>query len=130
MENHHQATDAMTANRTVNMIAVYTTVGSKNDAQRLATALIDRQLAACAQITEIDSHYFWAGTTQHEPEWRILFKTTQDRYPAIESAIRALHPYELPAIYALDVAYADADYAAWVRQGSSDAGTPGREGEI
>ena len=34
----------------------------------------------------------------------MLIKTTRDRYAALEAAIRAGHPYELPEIIAVPVA--------------------------
>ena len=51
-------------------------------------------------------------------EYRLLVKTTAARYDAVEAAIRALHPYELPAIYAVPTERAFAPYAAWVQEGS------------
>jgi periplasmic divalent cation tolerance protein len=95
-------------------IAVVTTVATRDDAQRLAHALVERRLAACAQISAIDSIYHWNGTVHQEPEFRVLFKTTDERYPLVESTIRALHPYDLPAIHAFDFAHVDAAYAAWI----------------
>lgn len=97
------------------LLAVYTTVGSANEAQAMARTLVERQLAACAQISQIDSVYTWQGLVQQSPEFRILFKTTSDQYPALEAAIRALHSYELPAIYAVAFAQAYEPFAAWVQ---------------
>ena len=101
------------------LIAVYTTVATREDAQRLARAVVERGLAACAQIGAIESFYTWKGAVQHEPEWRIVFKTRADRYDGIEQALRELHPYELPAIHAVAVERAFDAYAAWVIEGSS-----------
>ena len=39
----------------MNLIAVITTIGSVEDARKLATALVERRLAACAQISQIES---------------------------------------------------------------------------
>jgi periplasmic divalent cation tolerance protein len=102
----------------MNLIAVYTTVATLQDARRIAQALVERKLAACAQISQIESFYEWNGVLQNEPEQRILFKTTSDRYAAVESAIRELHPYELPAIHAVSIAQAFSQYAVWVENGS------------
>jgi periplasmic divalent cation tolerance protein len=102
------------------LIAVYTTVATLQDARRIAQALVERRLAACAQISEIESFYDWRGAVHHEPERRVLFKTTADRYAAVESAIRELHPYELPAIHAVPIERASREYAAWVEAGSRD----------
>jgi periplasmic divalent cation tolerance protein len=107
----------------VTLLAVITTVGRREEAQALAASLVERRLAACAQIEAIESVYAWHGGLQREPEWRILFKTTAARYAEVEAAIRALHPYELPAIYALPVSAAFAPYADWVEAGSSGAPT-------
>ena len=103
----------------MNLIAVITTVGSVEDARKLATALVERRLAACAQISQIESVYRWKGAIQHEPEFRVLFKTTAARYQDVEEAIRALHPYELPAIHAFAMEHVYAPYGAWVEENSS-----------
>lgn len=105
------------------LLAVYTTVASRDDAQRLAAAVVERRLAACAQISEIESVYRWDGALQHEPEFRILFKTTDAQYAAVEAAIRELHGYALPAIHAVAVEQAYAPYADWVAQ-ESTGGAP------
>lgn len=98
----------------VHAIAVVTTVGSREDARRIARELVERRLAACAQISEIESFYRWDGALQQEPEFRVLLKTTDACYAAVEAAVRALHPYTLPAIHAVRFAHVDAAYAGWI----------------
>lgn len=97
-------------------IAVVTTVANREDAHRLARALVERKLAACAQISEIESLYHWRGEVQQERELRILFKTTDERYGLVESTLRELHPYELPAIHAFAFEHVEAAYAAWIAE--------------
>ena len=101
------------------LIAVITTVATRDEAQALATALVERGLVACAQLSAIDSIYRWQGMLQQDAEVRLLLKTTAANYAAVEAAIRERHPYELPAIYALDVPQAFAPYADWVRKGAT-----------
>jgi periplasmic divalent cation tolerance protein len=101
-------------NAAPNAIAVVTTVGTRADAERLARTLVERRLAACAQVEAIDSFYVWDGALQHDPEFRVLFKTTRERYDDVETAIRELHPYELPAIHALAFEHAHGPYVAWI----------------
>lgn len=103
------------------LIAVYTSVSQRDDARRMARTIVERQLAACAQITEMESFYRWQGAVQNETEWRILFKTAASHYARIESAIRELHPYELPAIHAVPVEQAYEPYERWVIEASSAA---------
>jgi periplasmic divalent cation tolerance protein len=106
-------------------IAVVTTVGGLEEARRIGRALVERGLAACAQISEIESFYVWDGAVQNENELRVLFKTTLDRYDAIERAIRELHSYELPAIHAIALESVYAPYAAWIESNSAGPATGG-----
>lgn len=95
-------------------IAVVTTLPSRAAAQDLARALVSRGLAACAQISEIESFYVWDGALQQEPEFRLLLKTRAALYAPLEAAIRAAHPYELPAIHALALQALSEPYARWL----------------
>jgi uncharacterized protein involved in tolerance to divalent cations len=58
-------------------IAVVTTVGSKKEARRMAHALVGAKLAACAQISKIDSVYAWKGRIESGKEYRVLAKTVE-----------------------------------------------------
>ena len=97
-------------------LAVVTTLGNRADAERLARTLVERRLAACAQISEIFSVYRWQDAVQQEPEFRLLLKTTDALYQTIEQAIRELHPYELPAIHAFALEHVYPAYATWIEE--------------
>ena len=97
------------------LLAVYTTVATQEEARRMARALVERHLVACAQITPVESFYAWDGVVQHDSECRLMLKTTQSQYAAVEAAVRELHTYALPAIHAERVVQAEPAYAAWVR---------------
>jgi periplasmic divalent cation tolerance protein len=103
-------------------LLVVTTVGQRDEAERIARALVERGLAACAQISAIDSFYAWDGAVQHDPEFRVLFKVAVDAYDDAERAIRELHSYDLPAIHAIPLERALAPYAAWVTANSRPRG--------
>ena len=100
-------------------IAVLTTIDSIEQARVIARALVERKLAACAQISTIESVYTWQGSTQNEQEYRVLVKTTEGRYADVEAAIRELHTYDLPAIYAIGMVRVFEPYAEWVAANSS-----------
>ena len=97
-------------------IAVVTTVASKKEARTLARALIEAKLAACAQISRIESIYPWKDAIEHGKEYRVLFKTLDEHYAAVERAIRELHSYELPAIHAFPMMHVSDAYAAWIEE--------------
>lgn len=98
------------------LLALCTTVGQADDARRIATAAVERGLAACVHIDTIESVYRWQGALQHDTEQRLMFKTTAVTAPALRALILEMHPYELPALYTLEVTDAHPPYAEWVAQ--------------
>lgn len=103
----------------MNLIAVITTTGTLEEAQRIARYLVEQRLVACAQISSIESYYRWKEQVEHAQEYRLLLKTTESRYSEVEQAIRRLHSYELPAIFALPVSQAFLEYAQWVEESTT-----------
>ena len=96
-------------------LLVLTNLPDRASAEKLATALIEQKLAACVNIlAPCRSVYRWKGAVQHDEEHPLLVKTTAARYAALEAAIRAGHPYELPEIIAVPVERGLAAYLQWV----------------
>ena len=85
----------------------------------MAKSLVERKLAACAQISEIRSFYVWDSAVQNKAEQRVLFKTTDERYAEVEAAIREMHSYELPAIHAYALEHVYAPYGEWIAANSA-----------
>jgi periplasmic divalent cation tolerance protein len=97
------------------LLLALTTVATPAQAQVLARHLIDARLAACVQLQAIESLYRWDGAVQHEPEWRLLIKTTEATWPALQAAVLAQHPYDTPALLAWPAERASEAFAAWVQ---------------
>ena len=96
-------------------IQVLTTTERREDAERIAQALVEERLAACAQVTgPITSIYRWQGKIETAQEWQCWAKSRRDLYEQIEQTIRRLHPYELPEILAMPIAAGSGDYLAWL----------------
>ena len=90
------------------------------DPEPLATDLVERSLAACVQTgLAVRSTYRWRGATEKSEERLVLIKTTRRRFAEVESAIRAVHPYDVPEIIALDVSAGHAPYLAWMAEGTA-----------
>jgi len=96
-------------------LLVLTNLPDRAAAESLADALIADQLAACVNIlAPCRSVYRWQGSVQHDEEHPLLIKTTEERYAALEQAIRARHPYELPEIVAVRIERGLAAYLDWL----------------
>ena len=84
-------------------------------AERLAGLLVEKRLAACVNIlAPCRSVYRWQGAVRHDEEHPMLIKTTAERYPALEQALRSGHPYELPEIIAVPIERGLPAYLQWV----------------
>lgn len=99
-----------------NAIEVTTTASSKDEAQRIAAALVERRLAACVQVQgPIASTYWWEGKVETSEEWRCVAKTRVQLFDQVEAAIRQLHSYQTPEILAVRVAAGSAAYLQWMQ---------------
>jgi periplasmic divalent cation tolerance protein len=96
-------------------LLVLTNLPDRAAAEKLADALIAGRVAACVNIlAPCRSVYRWKEAVQHDEEHPVLIKTTQERYAALEEAIRRNHPYELPEVIALPIERGLAAYLDWV----------------
>jgi periplasmic divalent cation tolerance protein len=98
-------------------LLVFTNLPDEASAQALATELVAERLAACVNVlAPCRSTYRWQGAIESTQEIPLLIKTTAERYAALEKAIRARHPYELPEIIAVPVAHGLPAYLTWVAE--------------
>lgn len=85
-------------------------------ADAIASALVERRVAACVSVLPgAISTYRWQGAVQRETEHLLLIKVPEEGLAACVEALNEVHPYDVPEILALPVAYANAPYAQWAR---------------
>ncbi|MBL8992288.1 MAG: divalent-cation tolerance protein CutA [Spirochaetia bacterium] len=105
------------------MISIYFTCPNEKTARKIARALILERLAACVNIVPgIASHFFWKGKMCEDRECLAFVKTRKSLASQAMLRIKALHPYETPAILSLLVANADPDYRTWLFGSTQAAG--------
>ena len=97
------------------VIAVLTNLPDSESAFNLARHLVQLRLAACANVLPVaTSFYRWEGREEQASEFPVLIKSTRERYPELERAIRELHPYSVPEIIAWPIELGSGDYLRWV----------------
>ena len=110
-------------------VSVYVTCPDEATAERIARDLLARRLVACANILPgVRSLYRWEGAIQDDREVAMFMKTRRALVPALEQAVRALHPYKVPCVVALALVGGGADYLEWVGKetsGLSDGASAG-----
>ncbi|MBV8674642.1 MAG: divalent-cation tolerance protein CutA [Acidobacteriaceae bacterium] len=101
--------------RTATARIVVSTAASMDEASRIAHELIERRLAACvSQLPGLVSVYRWRDTVEQTAEVLLLIKTSEERLPALEAALRELHSYEVPEFLVLPVPAGSGAYLEWL----------------
>ena len=100
-------------------VVALSTVGTAEDAERIARTLVERGLAACVNVVPgLVSIYRWKGEVQRDGELLLVIKTRADRFEAMREALVAMHPYEVPELIALPIGAGHAPYLAWLDESS------------
>jgi periplasmic divalent cation tolerance protein len=98
-------------------IQVVTTTAERKDADAIASAVLEKRLAACVQISgPIDSSYWWNGRIDTAREWLVTLKTRRDLYGKLEKLLLSLHPYDQPEIIATPVVEISSGYQKWLNE--------------
>jgi periplasmic divalent cation tolerance protein len=99
----------------VNIVTVYATFASVDEATTIARTLVEERLAACANILgPCRSLYRWEGKIGEAEEAAALFKTRADMAEALIARLAELHSYAVPAAVVWPIETALPAYAEWV----------------
>jgi len=101
---------------------VMTTTANKEQAEKIARVVLEARLAACVQIQDVTSYYWWDGKINRDAEQLLYLKTTPEHYLALEAAIVANHPYDTPEIIQLPVERGFGKYLSWMQSETGGAG--------
>lgn len=94
----------------------YVTVGNREEAERIAEAVVTEKLAACANILSgVRSVFEWQGRICREDETLLLLKTVAEQSEKLVVRIKEMHSYECPCIVFLSLEGGNPDFLDWVR---------------
>jgi|SRR5579859_5567002 len=99
-------------------IVVMVTCRSQAEAKKIARAVVEARLAACANVMggPVQSIYRWKGKVETAKEVLVLMKSTRKRFSALEREIRRLHSYDTPEIIAVPIAEGSKAYLRWIKE--------------
>lgn len=107
------------------MLIAWTTVASPDDANRLARGAVEARLAACVQVDgPVTSHYRWEGRIEATAEYRLAFKCLPEQAAALETWVRAQHPYDTPEWVVVRAEHVSEKYLSWARSVSTSGPFP------
>ena len=97
------------------IVSVYATFASDEEARRIGRIAVEEGLAACVNILgSCHSIYRWQGAIEEAGEVAALFKTAAGRADALVARIGELHSYDVPAAVVWPIGAALPAYADWV----------------
>jgi periplasmic divalent cation tolerance protein len=102
-------------------ISVYIVAADKDEATRIAEALVAERLAACVNILgAVQSVYRWQGQVERAGEVALIAKTATALFDRLAARVRQLHSYDTPAIVAWPIVAGDAAYLDWIGAETSE----------
>ena len=95
---------------------VQTTTNSKKEAKKIAKLLVKKRLAACVQISQIESFYEWNNKVCEDKEYLLNIKTKKENYKKIKREIKENHSYDLPEIIGTKIVSLSKEYKNFIKE--------------
>lgn len=96
-------------------VVIFITAGTEEEAQVIATALLNNKLAACVNIVPtISSLFWWNDTLASAKESLLIVKSNISLLHEIVKLVKDVHSYEIPEIIALPIIGGNQDYLDWI----------------
>jgi len=97
-------------------IELVLTCGSRQEAQKIADALLEKHLIACAEFIEIKSKYWWEQKLRESKEVKLVMQSRAENFAKVEAEVKELHSYGVPALRAIPLTQITDDAAKWLQE--------------
>lgn len=97
-------------------VIYYITCSSLSEAEKIAQALVNQELVACANILPgMTSLYRWQGKLESAHEVVLLLKGLWRNKSHVFSQVKNLHSYSTPCIITLPITDGEHNYLQWIK---------------
>ncbi len=94
---------------------VFITAGSLEEAEKIATSLVEEGLATCVNIIpSIRSVYRWEGKVCNDNETFLIAKTDDKNLKRLIAHVEKLHSYSTPEVISISIDSGSEKYLAWM----------------
>ncbi|MGQ0664198.1 MAG: divalent-cation tolerance protein CutA [Pseudomonadota bacterium] len=94
---------------------LYMTVPTREEARKIADALVEARLVACTNLIDgMESVYWWQGRIVRDNEVVLIAKTRAALVEPAIAKVKALHSYTVPCVIALPIQGGNPAYLAWL----------------
>lgn len=100
-----------------NLRFVYITTKNRDEALKVASAIVEEKLAACANIIDgMESVYQWEGNIETSKECVLILKTSYSNVSRLTKRVKELHSYEVPCVISINLAEQEGneEYLDWI----------------
>lgn len=96
-------------------IVILVTAKDKPQAKKIAHALLEQKLIACANILGgVQSFFWWDRKIDRAQEVLLILKTRKKLLLKVIKTVKANHSYKVPEIIALPIVGGNSDYLKWL----------------
>ena len=96
-------------------IIILVTCPDKESANKIASSLIEKKLAACVNtIKNVESIFRWKGKIEKSSENLLIIKSKKRLLKKLIADVQQNHPYQLPEILALPIIGGSKAYIDWL----------------
>ena len=96
------------------ILIIYSTFPNLINAEDCISTLLKFRLIACANISMGSSMYHWNNALTKEDEVFVIMKSIMKHKDNIETNIKLMHPYDIPAIVFIS-ADTSKEYELWIK---------------
>lgn len=94
---------------------IYVTTDGAAEAAAIGRRLVEERLAACANVIErMTSFYWWEGEVQQGDEAVLVLKTTAALVDRVVARVKALHSYDCPCVVAIPITAGNPAFLDWI----------------
>ncbi|HIC98295.1 MAG TPA: divalent-cation tolerance protein CutA [Pyrodictiaceae archaeon] len=88
----------------------------KGKGVEIARKLVEARIAACVNVGNVKSIYWWQGKIEEDDEEILVIKTRLELVDKIVEYVKRIHPYQVPEIIILPIIGGYEEYLRWVRE--------------
>ena len=101
--------------RNKDYIVILVTASSPQEADRIASVLLESKVAACVNITgQIRSLFWWEGKIDQAQEVLLVIKTKKVLLEEVIRLVKENHSYDVPEVIALPIVGGNQAYLEWI----------------
>ena len=95
-------------------IVVTTYCDKKEIADKIINTLLEKRLVAGAHISTVNSSFWWNNKIEKTDEYKLDFRTKENKFSSIENEIKQIHDYEVAEISYYELKGANKEILDWI----------------